>query len=92
MTPTPFCLIEIIYVMANPASLDVGTVVSMREHQNDEILSCMWRGALVCEDSECHRVPVSPGGLTMINTGKSFVAFVVVRSAPASTGGTISRR
>ena len=108
MTPTPFGLIEVVYVMANLASLDVGTVVSMREHQNDEILSCMWRGAMVHEDSEGHRVPVSPGGLTMINAGKSFwheeltpgvpveaatlVAFVVVRSAPASTAGTIRRR
>ncbi|MGA8350986.1 MAG: pirin family protein [Isosphaeraceae bacterium] len=72
MTPTPFGLIEVVYVMANLASLDVGTVVSMREHQNDEILSCMWRGAMVHEDSEGHRVPVSPGGLTMINAGKSF--------------------
>ncbi len=92
MTPTPFGLIEVVYVMANLASLDVGTVVSMREHQYDEILSCMWRGAMVHEDSEGHRVPVSPGGLTMINAGKSFVAFVVVRSAPASTAGTIRRR
>lgn len=54
------------------ASLDVGTVVRMHEHVDDEILSYMWRGTMVHEDSAGHRVPISPAKLMMMNAGKSF--------------------
>jgi redox-sensitive bicupin YhaK (pirin superfamily) len=54
------------------ANLAVGTVVRMHEHVNDEILSYMWRGTMVHEDSAGHRIPISPAKLMMMNAGKSF--------------------
>jgi len=54
------------------ANLDVGTVVSMHEHNNDEILSYMWRGTMVHEDSAGHRIPISSSKLMMMNAGESF--------------------
>jgi len=54
------------------ANLDVGTVVSMHEHNNDEILSYMWRGTMVHEDSAGHRIPISSRKLMMMNAGESF--------------------
>ena len=54
------------------ANLGVGTVVRFHEHVNDEILSYMWRGTMVHEDSSGHRVALSPNKLMMMNAGKSF--------------------
>jgi quercetin 2,3-dioxygenase len=48
------------------ADLEVGTVVSRHEHNNDEILSDMWRGVMVHEDSAGHRIPISPKKLMMM--------------------------
>jgi hypothetical protein len=44
----------------------------MHEHVNDEILSYMWRGAMVHEDSAGHRIPISPRKLMMMNAGEIF--------------------
>jgi redox-sensitive bicupin YhaK (pirin superfamily) len=54
------------------ANLDVGTVVRMHEHRNDEILSYMWRGKMVHEDSTGQAVSIGPRRLMMMNAGKSF--------------------
>jgi redox-sensitive bicupin YhaK (pirin superfamily) len=54
------------------ANLGVGTVVRFHEHVNDEILSYMWRGTMVHEDSSGNRVALSPKRLMMMNAGKSF--------------------
>ncbi|CAM3655234.1 MULTISPECIES: pirin family protein [Rahnella] len=54
------------------ANLEPGTLVKMHEHNNDEILSYMWRGSMVHEDSAGHRVPLSPKKLMMMNAGESF--------------------
>jgi len=54
------------------ANLGVGTLVRMHEHTNDEILSYMWRGTMVHEDSAGHRVAISPHKLMLMNAGKSF--------------------
>ncbi|TSD86080.1 hypothetical protein FFK22_024450 [Mycobacterium sp. KBS0706] len=54
------------------ASLGVGTVVRFHEHVNDEILSYMWRGTMVHEDSSGHRVALSPNRLMLMNAGQSF--------------------
>jgi redox-sensitive bicupin YhaK (pirin superfamily) len=54
------------------ANLGVGTLVRMHEHNNDEILSYMWRGTMVQEDSAGHRIAISPRKLMMMNAGKSF--------------------
>lgn len=54
------------------ATLEQGTLVKMHEHNNDEILSYMWRGSMVHEDSAGHRVPLSPKQLMMMNAGESF--------------------
>lgn len=53
------------------ATLDVGTMVTLHEHNNDEILSYLWRGSMVHEDSAGHRVALSPKKLMMMNAGKS---------------------
>jgi redox-sensitive bicupin YhaK (pirin superfamily) len=44
----------------------------MPEHRNDEILSYMWRGTMVHEDSAGHRIPISPRKLMMMNAGRGF--------------------
>jgi hypothetical protein len=54
------------------ANLDVGTIVPMHEHNNDEILSYLWRGAMVHEDSDGNKVVLSPNRLMMMNAGRSF--------------------
>ncbi|MBF7978868.1 MULTISPECIES: pirin family protein [Rahnella] len=54
------------------ANLEQGTLVKMHEHNNDEILSYMWRGSMVHEDSAGNRVPLSPKKLMMMNAGESF--------------------
>lgn len=54
------------------ANLGPGTVVRMHEHNNDEILSYMWRGTMIHEDSAGHRIPISAHKLMMMNAGRSF--------------------
>ena len=54
------------------ANLGVGTVVRFHEHVNDEILSYMWRGTMVHQDSAGKRVALSPNRLMMMNAGRSF--------------------
>ncbi len=54
------------------ANLNIGTLVSMHEHINDEILSYMWQGSMVHEDSAGNRIPLSPKKLMMMNAGESF--------------------
>ncbi|MBR1156306.1 pirin family protein [Bradyrhizobium sp. JYMT SZCCT0428] len=54
------------------ANLGVGTLVRFHEHVNDEILSYMWRGTMVHEDSSGNRVALSPDRLMMMNAGRSF--------------------
>ncbi|MER0236634.1 pirin family protein [Fulvimarina sp. MAC8] len=54
------------------ASLDVGTVIPMHKHVNDEILSYMWRGAMLHADRTGHKIPISATKLMMMNAGKSF--------------------
>ncbi|MDP1471582.1 hypothetical protein CN890_18255 [Priestia megaterium] len=54
------------------ANLGVGAVVSMHEHRNDEILSYMWRGQMVHEDSTGDIVKISPQRHMMMNAGTSF--------------------
>ncbi len=54
------------------ANLNIGTLVSMHEHVNDEILSYLWQGSMVHEDSAGNRTPLSPKRLMMMNAGKSF--------------------
>lgn len=54
------------------AKLKPGKVVKMHEHQNDEILSYMWRGIMVHEDSTGQRIPISASKLMMMNAGESF--------------------
>ena len=54
------------------AFLDVGTVVSMHQHRNDEILSYMWQGLMVHQDSTGQRVELTPSRLMMMNAGRCF--------------------
>jgi redox-sensitive bicupin YhaK (pirin superfamily) len=54
------------------ANLDVGTVVKMHEHKNDEILSYLWRGTMVHEDTTGDRTAISANKLMMMNAGESF--------------------
>jgi len=54
------------------ANLGVGTLVRFHEHVNDEILSYMWRGTMVHEDSSGNRIALSPNKLMMMNAGQSF--------------------
>lgn len=54
------------------ATLDKGALVEMHEHNNDEILSYLWRGTMLHEDKAGHRVPISADKLMMMNAGKSF--------------------
>lgn len=53
------------------ANLETGAMVTMHEHNNDEILSYLWRGSMVHEDPAGHRVALSPKKLMMMNAGKS---------------------
>jgi len=54
------------------ANLLTGTLVSLHEHVNDEILSYVWQGSMVHEDSTGHRTPLSSKRIMMMNAGKSF--------------------
>ena len=54
------------------ANLAVGTVVKMHEHVNDEILSYLWRGTMIHQDSAGHREALTPRRLMMMNAGRSF--------------------
>jgi redox-sensitive bicupin YhaK (pirin superfamily) len=54
------------------ANLGVGTLVRFHEHVNDEILSYMWRGTMVHEDSSGNRVALSPSKLMLMNAGQGF--------------------
>jgi redox-sensitive bicupin YhaK (pirin superfamily) len=54
------------------ATLEVGTVVKMHEHVNDEILSYMWQGTMLHEDKAGNKIPISRTKLMMMNAGKSF--------------------
>jgi hypothetical protein len=40
--------------------------------RNDEILSYIWRGTMVHEDSAGYRIPLSPRKLMMMNAGRGF--------------------
>ncbi len=52
------------------AELKPGKVVKMHEHRNDEILTYVWRGTMLHEDSAGQRVPVSAAKLSnSIGTG-----------------------
>lgn len=54
------------------ANLLIGTLVSMHEHVNDEILSYVWQGSMVHEDSTGNRTPLSSKRIMLMNAGKSF--------------------
>jgi quercetin 2,3-dioxygenase len=54
------------------STLAVGTVVPMHQHINDEILSYMWRGVMVHEDSDGNRVELCSRRLMMMGAGKGF--------------------
>jgi len=54
------------------ANLQMGTMVSMHQHVNDEILSYVWQGSMVHEDSNGNRTPLSSKKLMMMNAGESF--------------------
>ena len=54
------------------AFLDVGALVSMHQHRNDEILSYMWKGLMVHEDSTGQRVELTPSRLMMMSAGRGF--------------------
>lgn len=54
------------------ANLQVGTLVNMHQHVNDEILSYLWQGSMVHEDSAGKRTPLSPKRVMMMNAGESF--------------------
>lgn len=51
------------------ANLNVGTVVAMHQHRDDEILSYLCRGVMIHEDSDGNRVELSPRRLMMMNAG-----------------------
>jgi redox-sensitive bicupin YhaK (pirin superfamily) len=54
------------------ANLDVGTVVGLHEHKNDEILSYIWRGSMVHLDAARGRIPISAKRPMLMNAGRSF--------------------
>lgn len=54
------------------ANIARGTVIKMHEHTNDEILSYMWRGELLHEDSTGLSEVISPAKHMMMGAGKSF--------------------
>lgn len=60
------------FSIVDHADLAVGTVVKMHEHVNDEILSYLWRGTMIHEDSAGHREALTPRRLMMMNAGRSF--------------------
>ena len=44
----------------------------MHQHRNDEILSYMWRGVMIHEDSDGNQVELSSRRLMMMNAGSGF--------------------
>lgn len=54
------------------AKIASGTVVRMHEHINDEILTYMWEGKILHEDSSGVKKMISPSNLMLMNAGKSF--------------------
>lgn len=52
------------------SNLQTGTLVSMHQHQNDEILSYLWQGSMVHEDQQGNRIPLSAKKLMMMNAGE----------------------
>ncbi|WP_436955859.1 pirin family protein [Staphylococcus sp. AS1337] len=54
------------------ANLAEGALVRMHEHVNDEILSYIWKGNMLHEDSTGEKVIISPAKHMMMGAGKSF--------------------
>lgn len=54
------------------ANLAEGALVRMHEHINDEILSYIWKGNMLHEDSTGEKVMISPSKHMMMGAGKSF--------------------
>lgn len=54
------------------ADLGTGTLVSMHEHKNDEILSYLMHGTMIHEDRNGQRVALSSQKIMMMNAGESF--------------------
>lgn len=54
------------------ANANVGTLVPMHQHKNDEILSYIWKGEMIHEDSTGKTVAISPNNLMLMNAGRSF--------------------
>ena len=54
------------------ANLAEGALVRMHEHINDEILSYIWKGNMLHEDSTGEKVMISPAKHMMMGAGRSF--------------------
>lgn len=54
------------------ANANVGTFVKMHDHINDEILSYMWKGEMIHNDSTGDVVKISDKKLMMMNSGVGF--------------------
>ncbi|KXZ20527.1 hypothetical protein AXI58_00715 [Bacillus nakamurai] len=54
------------------AKLGQGALIPMHEHINDEILSYMWKGKMLHEDSSGEKVMISPTKHMLMGAGKSF--------------------
>lgn len=54
------------------ANANVGTFVKMHDHINDEILSYMWKGEMIHDDSTGDVVKISDKKLMMMNSGAGF--------------------
>lgn len=54
------------------ANLGLGTLVKMHEHKNDEILSYLWKGSMIHEDTSGDKTRLSENKLMMMNAGTSF--------------------
>ena len=51
------------------ATLEVGTLVGMHQHRNDEILSYIWRGVMEHKGSNGNRIELSPHRLMLMGAG-----------------------
>ncbi len=54
------------------ANANIGTFVKMHDHINDEILSYMWKGEMMHDDSTGNMVKISDRKLMMMNAGSGF--------------------
>lgn len=54
------------------ATLTPGLVIRMHEHRNDEIVSYLWRGQMLHQDSTGDSAMLSPGTLMVMNAGRGF--------------------